>query len=59
MNLPYSQRGPSLDTLTNALGVEDLRAKKDGFHGAKIDSQLAARVVEVMKRYGSMDSPSN
>ena len=54
MDLPCSHRGPSLDTLTKALGVEDLRAKGDGIHGAKIDSRQAARVVEVMRRYGNM-----
>ena len=50
MNLPCSHRGPSLDTLTKALGVEDLRAKKDGLHGAKIDSQQTAWVIEMMRR---------
>ena len=54
MGLPCSYRGPSLDTLTKALGVEDLRAKGDGIHGAKIDSRQAAQVVEVMRRYGDM-----
>ena len=54
MDLPCSHRGPSLDTLTKALGVEDLRAKGDGIHGAMIDSQQAARVVEVMRQYGDM-----
>jgi len=51
-NLPCSHRGPSLDTLTKVLGVEDLRAKRNGIHGAKIDSKLTYRVVEVMKQYG-------
>ncbi|MEZ5573735.1 MAG: 3'-5' exonuclease, partial [Halioglobus sp.] len=50
MNLPCSQRGPSMDTLTKALGVEDLRAKSHGIHGAAIDSQQAAQVTEVMRR---------
>lgn len=49
MNVPCSHRGPSLDALTKVLGVEDLRAKKDGIHGAKIDSLQAAQVVEVMR----------
>ena len=52
MDLPCSHRGPSLDTLTKALGVEDLRAKGDGIHGAKIDSQQTAKVIEVMRQYG-------
>lgn len=56
MNLPCSHRGPSLDTLTKALGVEDLRAKKGGgIHGAEIDSRQTARVIEVMRCYGNMD----
>ena len=54
LNLPCSQRGPSLDTLTKVLGVEDLRAKVDGIHGAKVDSQQTARAMEVMRHYGSM-----
>jgi DNA polymerase-3 subunit epsilon len=55
MNLPCSHRGPSLDTLTKALGAEDLRAKKDGIHEAKIDSQQTARATELMRHYGNMD----
>lgn len=55
MNFPCSYRGPSLDALTKALGVEDLRAKKDGIHGAGIDSWQAALVVEVMRCCGNMD----
>jgi len=38
------------------LGVEDLRAKTNGIHGAGIDSQQAAQVTEVMRRNGDMDS---
>tara|TARA_R110002050_G_scaffold40698_1_gene99174 strand:- start:547 stop:1146 length:600 start_codon:yes stop_codon:yes gene_type:complete len=53
MKLPCSQRGPSLDTLTEALGVENLREKSSGIHGAEIDSQQAARVVEIMRRFES------
>ena len=51
-NLPCSHRGPSLDTLTKALGAEDLRAKKDGTHGAEMDSRLTALVVGVLRYYG-------
>ena len=54
MNFPCSHRGPSLDALTKALGVEDLRAKGSGIHGAKIDSLQAAQVVEVMRHYGNI-----
>lgn len=55
MNLPCSHRGPSLDTLTEVLGAEALRAKRDGIHGARIDSQQTARVIEVMRHYGNID----
>ena len=54
MNLPCSERGPSLDVLTQALDVESLRAKRNGIHGAKIDSWQAAQVVEVMRQYGNI-----
>ena len=50
MNLPCSHRGPSLDTLTKALGVDDLRVKLDGLHGARIDSRQTASVLEAMRR---------
>ena len=55
MDLPCSHRGPSLDTLTKALGVEDLRAKEGGIHGGKIDSRQSARVLEAMRCYGNRD----
>jgi len=58
MNLSCSHRGPSLDTLTKVLDVEDLRAKSGGIHGAGIDSRMAARVIDVMIRYGRMDGIS-
>ncbi len=50
-DLSCSHRGPSLDVLTKVLGVEDLRAKTNGIHGAKIDSRQTARIVEVMRLY--------
>lgn len=53
MNLPCSHRGPSLDTLTKVLGVEDLRIKEGRLHGAKIDSRQTASVIELMRRYGT------
>ena len=55
MDLSCSHRGPSLDTLTKVLGVEDLRAKTNGIHGAGIDSQQAAKIAEVMRSNGNMD----
>ncbi|TGD72152.1 3'-5' exonuclease [Mangrovimicrobium sediminis] len=44
-----SHRGPSLDTLTKALGIEDLRAKIGGTHGAGSDSLQSALVVEAIR----------
>ena len=52
-NLPCSHRGPSLDLLTGVLGVEDLRAKGDRIHGARIDSEQTTRVVEKLRYRGS------
>jgi len=57
MNLPCSHRGPSLNVLTKAFDVEDLRAKGNGIHGAKIDSQQTAQVVEEMRRCGKRIQP--
>ena len=54
-NLPCSQRGPSLDLLIKVLGIEDLRSKSGGFHGAGIDSQQAAQVAETMRNNGNND----
>jgi len=54
--LRCSHRGPSLDALTNALGVEDLRAKRDGVHGAEIDSRQTARAIEAMRCLGNISS---
>ncbi len=48
-NLECSHRGPSLDKLTKILNVEDLRAKTNGVHGAKVDSQQTACVVEELR----------
>ncbi|WP_116365645.1 3'-5' exonuclease [Parahaliea mediterranea] len=55
MNLPCSQRGPSLDTLTGVLGIEDLRAKNNETHGAGNDSHQTAQISEVMRRNGNID----
>lgn len=56
MKLPCSSRGPSLDTLTKVLEVENLRAIAKGIHGAKIDSQQTAQVVETLRRYGRLNN---
>nr|WP_232420264.1 hypothetical protein [Nitrosococcus watsonii] len=53
MNLQCGHRGPSLGTLTKVLGVEDLRGKEGRIHGAEIDSQQTAKVVEVIRRSGN------
>ena len=58
-NLPCSHRGPSLDILTKALGVEDLRAKIGGTHGAAIDSQQTALVVEAIRDQQSVSELSD
>lgn len=52
-NLPCSHRGPSLDLLTEVLGIENLRAKGDGIHGAAIDSMQAAQTIEAMRKSGN------
>lgn len=57
--LPCSHRGPSLDVLTRALGVEDLRAKIGGTHGAAIDSQQTALVVEAIRDQQSVSELSD
>jgi DNA polymerase-3 subunit epsilon len=44
--LECTRRGPSLDVLTATFGVENLRARGGGLHGAAIDSQQTVLVVE-------------
>ena len=56
-NLSCSHRGPSLDLLTEVLGVEDLRSMSGGKHGAAIDSRQTSRVIELMRDYGHTDWP--
>jgi len=50
MQLECSSRGPSLDTLTSALEVKDLRAIENGLHGARIDAVQTAQLVEAIRR---------
>ena len=57
MNFSCSHRGPSLDVLTQVLGVEDLRSMSGGKHGAAIDSRQTSRVIEMMRDYGDTDWP--
>jgi DNA polymerase III subunit epsilon len=54
MNLPCSHRGPSLDVLTEAFDIENLRAKEGGLHGSEIDSRQAARLIEVVRHRSNM-----
>ncbi len=49
LGLPCSSRGPSLDTLTETLGVRDMRKGIEGKHSAGNDSQQAALVVERLR----------
>ncbi|MCP5346607.1 MAG: 3'-5' exonuclease [Gammaproteobacteria bacterium] len=58
-DFPCSHRGPSLDSLTKALEVEDLRAKIGGAHGAAIDSQQTALVVEAIRDQESVSELSD
>ncbi len=53
MNLPCSQRGPSLDALTEALHVENVRADNDGVHGAANDCLQTAQVIEAINGMGN------
>jgi DNA polymerase-3 subunit epsilon len=53
MNLPCSHRGPSLDTLTKAFCVENLRVEGGGIHGAVIDSRQTTQVVEKLRQSGT------
>ncbi len=55
IELPCSDRGPSLDTLTKVLGVENLRTKDAGIHGAEIDTKQSAWVIEMIRRNGNID----
>jgi DNA polymerase III subunit epsilon len=49
--LACSDRGPSLATLTVALAVRDYRAENnEGKHGAKVDSQQTAEIVEAIRK---------
>ncbi|HPF60273.1 MAG TPA: 3'-5' exonuclease [Candidatus Competibacteraceae bacterium] len=59
MNFPCSNRGPSLDALTKALNIEDFREKIGGTHGAAIDSQQTALVVEAIRDQQSVSELSD
>lgn len=48
-NIKCSERGPSLDSLADYLGVENLRAENNDLHSASIDSELVALVAEKLR----------
>ncbi len=50
MGVTSSARGPSLDKLTQYLGVTDLRAGQGDIHGALIDALQTAEVVRKLVR---------
>lgn len=47
--LTYSGWGPSLDTLTAYLGLENERALNQAYHGALVDAKQGAYVVEKLR----------
>lgn len=47
-DIPMSSRGPSLDDLSQFLGITSLR--KGGIHGAEIDTRQTALVVEALRK---------
>ncbi len=49
INLPCSPRGPSLDTLTKAFDVKDIRSEGKGMHGAEIDAKQTADAIEKIR----------
>ena len=51
-----SERGPSLNTLTEILRVQDLRGENEGVHGALIDSRQTALMIERLREEFSPDS---
>jgi DNA polymerase-3 subunit epsilon len=53
IGLPCTSRGPSMDTLTEAVGVTDMRKGLEGKHSAGNDSRQAALVVERLRVFAS------
>ena len=43
--IPCSQRGPSLDTLTSYFGLRDFRNESQGIHSALYDAKQSASVI--------------
>lgn len=50
VGLICSERGPSLDILTQTLQIDNLRANHNGLHGALIDAKQTALVVEALRQ---------
>ena len=48
--VPCSERGPSLDTLSDHLGLENLRHSQNNRHGALIDARQTVSVVIHLKK---------
>jgi len=45
VGMKCSSRGPSLDRLSEFLGVKSLREEIEGIHGAEIDARMTAGAV--------------
>tara|TARA_B100001057_G_C22849395_1_gene950330 strand:- start:1034 stop:1678 length:645 start_codon:yes stop_codon:yes gene_type:complete len=59
MGLKCSDRGPSLDTLTEATGVHNFRSELDGIHSASKDAKQTAEVVEALRRFKQSEEESH
>jgi len=51
MGMKCSSRGPSLNRLSEFLGVKSLRKEIDGVHGAEIDARMTAESIIKLKFY--------
>ena len=49
--IPCSERGPSLDTLSEYLGLDNLRHANNNQHGALIDARQTANVIAQLQRF--------
>lgn len=52
--IPCSERGPSLDTLSDYLGLENLRHSQNNQHGALIDARQTVSVITHMKKQSEL-----
>lgn len=53
-----SERGPSLDSLIEFLGIDNLREKHGGNHYAGVDAQLTATVVQQLRQTFQSSTPT-